>query len=328
MGSRSIGGLQCQYVDFLGRSRSLTAEECTWYQNLANAADDPCECADPTMMPTKPPTPMPSAAPTFSPTASPTVEPTPAPTTKPTLATPAPTNKLPLCNICRDSPLGDSTINEPSATIASLEGTTITCQDAQNNATQSFGSLGFTDEQCLDFQALAVGTCGCPFEPTEAPVMAPITPAPSTNPGVPCTVCQNGNPVMGTGQIAGVPCATVDLRARNELLTLEQCAAAQLLAATPTDPCLCNPTPVPTNTPSAAPTARPTPEPTAAPTEIPRFPCQICRDGGFPQNPDGTLVSFFGLPVSCGRAQFIGGINGPGFTLEQCAIAQVNTIVS
>eukprot|EP00529_Nitzschia_sp_RCC80_P007303 CAMPEP_0113473290 /NCGR_PEP_ID=MMETSP0014_2-20120614/17969_1 /TAXON_ID=2857 /ORGANISM="Nitzschia sp." /LENGTH=1292 /DNA_ID=CAMNT_0000366055 /DNA_START=1236 /DNA_END=5114 /DNA_ORIENTATION=+ /assembly_acc=CAM_ASM_000159 len=326
MGSLSIGGLQCQQVDFLGRSRSLSAAECSWYQGLANAPDDPCECADPTMMPTKPPTPQPTAQPTFLPTPVPTEEPTPVPSPAPTLATPAPTDMLPLCNICRDSPFGDTTINEPFATIASLEGFTITCQEAQNNATQSFGSIGFTDAQCLDFQALAVGTCGCPFEPTEAPVMAPITPAPSTNPGVPCTVCQNGNPVMGTGEIAGIPCATVDLQARNELLTLQECAAAQLLAATPTDPCMCNPTPVPTNAPTTAPTPVPTPEPTPEPTETPRFPCQICRDGGFPQNPSGTIVSFFDFPVSCGRAQFIGGINGPGFTLEQCAIAQAAAV--
>jgi hypothetical protein len=326
MGSQSIGGLQCQQIDNIGRARQWTAGECTWYQGLANSPDDPCECADPTKKPTMSPTPVPTISPTASPTSVPTLSPTAVPTPLPTLVTPAPTENLPLCNICRDSPLMDATITNPTGTIASLEGVIFTCQQAQNQATQSFGQPGFTEAQCLDFQALAVGTCGCPFEPTEAPVAAPVTPAPSENPGVACTVCQNGNPVMGNGEIAGVPCLLVDLRARSMELTLEQCAAAQLLAGTAQDPCMCNPTPVPTTAPTATPTALPTSQPTAQPTEVPRFPCQICRDGGFPQNLDATLVSFFGLPITCGRAQLIGGPNGIGFTLQQCAIAQAAAI--
>lgn len=65
MGSNSIAGLQCQAADILGRSRSLTAEECSFYQALAAVRpQDPCECGDPTSKPT----PMPVAMPTLLPT--------------------------------------------------------------------------------------------------------------------------------------------------------------------------------------------------------------------------------------------------------------------
>lgn len=224
----------------------------------------------------------------------------------------------------------DATITNPGATIASLEGMIITCQEAQNQATKAFGQPGFTEGQCLDFQSLAIGTCGCPFEPTEAPVVAPVTAAPSDSPPtVPvCTVCQNGNPATG-GNLVDMSCEAVDALGRAGELTLAECVTAQLLAGTLGDPCNCKPTPAPfTPLPTPAPTASPTPEPTPMPTETPRFPCNICRDGGVLQDPGATLVSFLQASISCGTAQFIGGPNGMGLTLTQCAIAQalaVNT---
>jgi hypothetical protein len=87
------------------------------------------------------------------------------------------------------------------------------------------------------------------------------------------------------------------------------------------------PTPVPTSRPTSQPTPNPTsPSPTSQPTPQPTvrqlFPWNICRDGGSLTNPNGVLVSFLGVPVLCGTAQFVGGVFGVGFTFEQCAIAQ------
>lgn len=68
--------------------------------------------------------------------------------------------------------------------------------------------------------------------------------------------------------------------------------------------------------------------PTGAPTANPRFPCNICANGGELANPDAILFTADGIPVTCGEAQAVGGIFGPGYTLQECAIAQslaVNT---
>ena len=55
---------------------------------------------------------------------------------------------------------------------------------------------------------------------------------------------------------------------------------------------------------------------------------RLNRDGGVLNNPTGVLVSFLGTQVLCGTAQFVGGVFGVGFTLEQCAIAQAAAVCS
>jgi len=342
MGNQNIGGIACQFADQLGRTRQLSAEECAYFQGLASTSGDPCECADPTPKPT--PTTMMGAAtmkPTIGPTTpepttlAPTRNPTPEPTTA--APTPSPTVATPFCNICRDSPILFPQINNPLATIASLEQQmTITCQQAQDTAIQKGGQPGLTEAQCLDFQALAVGTCGCPFEPTNAPVVDP-SPAPSTKPDtIPdCPVCQNGEPIgNSTGMILDKTCTEWNVLGTNGLLTLEECVSVQLLAQTPLDPCGCDhpstlqPTPAPT-TVVVAPTAVPTVPPTPLGDRV-EF-CNICRDATFGDlslgRPNATLASFIsgGISIQCGFAQFLGSTlnpQGPVYTLEQCAIAQ------
>ena len=79
----------------------------------------------------------------------------------------------------------------------------------------------------------------------------------------------------------------------------------------------------PTPAPVVPATPAPVP-PTTAPTTALRFPCNICRDGGDLTNPGALLFGFgsMGMGVTCGVAQAIGGPFGPGFTIEQCGIAQ------
>lgn len=101
---------------------------------------------------------------------------------------------------------------------------------------------GFTVEQCAIAQSLAVGTCGCPNEPTESPALAPVTPAPSPPPEtVFCLICPNGNAATGTGSIGGLQCQDVDMMGRAEELTEDECIGAQIAAAASLDPCGCNP---------------------------------------------------------------------------------------
>ena len=345
MGNQNIGGIACQFADQLGRNRELSSEECAYFQGLASTSDDPCECSDPTPKPTTMmmmTTMKPTIAPTLEPT---TTSPTSSPTFEPTTATPtsSPTVATPFCNICRDSPILFPQLNNPFAIIASLEQQmNITCQQAQDKAIQKGGQPGLTESQCLDFQALAVGTCGCPFEPTSAPTTDTAnTPAPSAGPDLipDCPVCGQNNgdsPTNGTGMILDKTCVEWNVLGTNGLLTLEECVSVQLLAQTSFDPCGCSSIPTTTLQPtSPSPTTTaPTNIPTLVPTRIGdrvEF-CNICRDASFGdlslQNPDETLASFIsgGISISCGFAQFLGSTlndqNGPVYTLDQCAIAQ------
>lgn len=340
-GNQNIGGIPCQLADQLGRNRNLTDAECASYQALAATPDDPCECADPTPKPTMMVTSKPTVAPTTaSPTAAPTLTPTRTPTPVPTsVPTVTPTVDAPFCNICRDSPILNPNINNPDAVIANLDDQmSITCQEAQDMAIQKNGRPGFTTSQCLDFQALAVGRCGCPFEPTPTPAVSPTTPVPNTDAAPPtitnCPVCQNGNPIsIPSGQILSITCTEWNIRGTNGDLTLEECVAVQLLASTELDPCGCRPvTPSPTTTAPTSAVPVPTATPTVPPTRIAdrvEF-CNICRDAGLDlslSEPTATLASFVsgGISISCQFAQILGSVlnpDGPVYTLEQCAIAQ------
>mmetsp|Transcript_37795 Transcript_37795/g.91943 ORF Transcript_37795/g.91943 Transcript_37795/m.91943 type:complete len:507 (+) Transcript_37795:314-1834(+) len=341
MGNQNIGGVACQFADQQGRARQLTAEECAYFQGLASTSGDPCECSDPTpkpttmMMATK--TMKPTIAPTPEPTTSP---PTAGPTVEPTTAapTPSPTVATPFCNICRDSPILNPFLGRPLAVVANLEmRMNITCQEAQDMAIQRGGRPGLTEGQCLDFQALAVGTCGCPFEPTDAPVAVappPSSASPSVTPDTVenCPVCQNGNPITNaTGTILDKTCTEWNVLGTDGRLTLEECVSVQLQASTELDPCGCAPstTPLSTSQPTVAPTQVPTVPPTvlADRTEF----CNICRDAGFGdlslERPNATLASFVGggISIQCGFGQFLGSTlnpQGPVYTLQQCAIAQ------
>jgi hypothetical protein len=93
-----------------------------------------------------------------------------------------------------------------------------------------------------------------------------------------CTVCSNGNVVVGSGSIGGRLCQDLDAEGRSDLYTREECNIIQSAASVAADdPCGCNditvpptpnptvlrltplPTPVPTTKPTAEPTPRPTP---------------------------------------------------------------------
>mmetsp|Transcript_8553 Transcript_8553/g.21358 ORF Transcript_8553/g.21358 Transcript_8553/m.21358 type:complete len:327 (-) Transcript_8553:3032-4012(-) len=272
MGAGSIGGELCQDLDKMGRAEMFTREECNIIQSGASVApDDPCECDDPVTIRPSPhptvgrltpePTPVPTQSPTAAPTPRPTPWPTPVPTTPPTpspTATPtaAPTanptaspteNRFP-CNICRDG----GVLTNPSGTLVSFLGTPIFCGTAQFVG-GVFG-IGFTLEQCAIAQAAAIGVCGCPNEPTPAPIKThaggtPTTPvnapvlAPSVaaaaDPLVFCLICPMGQMSMGTNAIGGKQCQDVDMMGTNRELTESECLAAQIRAAQPDDPCGC-----------------------------------------------------------------------------------------
>mmetsp|Transcript_8555 Transcript_8555/g.21376 ORF Transcript_8555/g.21376 Transcript_8555/m.21376 type:complete len:344 (-) Transcript_8555:3038-4069(-) len=275
MGAGSIGGELCQDLDKMGRAEVFTREECNIIQSGASVApDDPCECDDPVTIRPSPhptvgrltpePTPVPTQSPTAAPTPRPTPWPTPVPTTPPTpsptanpTATPTanptatPTeNRFP-CNICRDG----GVLTNPSGTLVSFLGTPIFCGTAQFVG-GVFG-IGFTLEQCAIAQAAAIGVCGCPNEPTPAPIKThaggtPTTPvnapvlAPSVaaaaaaaDPLVFCLICPMGQMSMGTNAIGGMQCQDVDMMGTNRELTESECLAAQIRAAQPDDPCGC-----------------------------------------------------------------------------------------
>mmetsp|Transcript_26831 Transcript_26831/g.63993 ORF Transcript_26831/g.63993 Transcript_26831/m.63993 type:complete len:666 (+) Transcript_26831:376-2373(+) len=356
MGAGSIGGELCQDLDKMGREEEFTEQECLIIQTAAAVAeDDPCECIDPTAAPTAQPTPVPSPQPTAAPTPLPTAAPTPRPTPWPTpVPTPAPTPEptpvptpeptespttsptdTPLfpCEICRDG--GLPTL--PDATLVSFFGVPVTCGFAQ-----FIGSPlgpGLTLEQCAIAQAAAAqGTCGCPGEPTPAPVKKaiPTTHAPSEAPDtVFCLICPEGTMSMGTGAIGGLQCQDVDQMGREGRLTEDECLAAQLRAAGSDDPCGCNPptpSPVAVTVNAATPTTATSP-PAPAATSTPvlaiddqRFACNICRDGGQLQDPNALLGTILGLPATCGQAQSLGLPGGFGYTVEQCATLQALAI--
>ena len=248
----------------------------------------------PTNAPTVPPTPVPTAQPTPDPTGVPTPRPTPEPTPVPTPVptanpTASPTDApRPLCNICRDAAPGDFSLANPDARLAFLDNMVITCRQGQNAGLQVGSMEGFTTEQCAIAQALAVDTCGCPGEPTPAPVAQPATAAPSPGPEtVFCVLCLNGMQATVNGFIAGQQCFEVQQQGIDRELTAPECGGAQLLADAISDPCGCRagtspvptippsprptpvPTPRPTSEPTVAPTARPTPSPTRRPTPRP-----------------------------------------------------------
>jgi hypothetical protein len=152
----------------------------------------------------------------------------------------------------------------------------ITCREAQNEALQIGDAEGFTIQQCAIAQALAINTCGCPGEPTPAPVAPPATASPTAGPEtVFCVLCLNGMQATENGFIAGSQCFDVQKMGVDRELTAQECGGAQLLADTISDPCGCRagtspvPTIPPTPFPTAVPTARPTSDPTVRPTPSP-----------------------------------------------------------
>lgn len=162
----------------------------------------------------------------------------------PTLPTPVPTpvpeERFP-CNIC-----GIGTPSNPNAVLFfdPLLGVSITCQQAQVVGTIQ----GFTVDQCLLSQFLAVGTCGCPNDPPTAAPVPGSTPAPTmAPPTVFCTVCFNGRPSdSNAGSIGGRLCSVLDQEGRNDEFTLEECLIVQTAAAVAADdPCECAPSPSP-----------------------------------------------------------------------------------
>mmetsp|Transcript_39363 Transcript_39363/g.95211 ORF Transcript_39363/g.95211 Transcript_39363/m.95211 type:complete len:780 (+) Transcript_39363:297-2636(+) len=365
MGAGSIGGELCQKLDRDGRSgKAYTDQECLIIQTAAAVAeDDPCQCIDPTASPTTAPSSAPSHSPTTSPTTapsdspsaspsvSPSVSPSASPTASPSLSPSASPTTSPsaspteetkfFCNICRDAPFGDYSLGNPGGTLVSFLGFEVSCAFAQfiGGPTNPNGPV-YTLEQCAIAQAAALDVCGCPGEPTPAPVKtigtpttAPPTVAPET---VYCLICPEGTMAMGTGSVGGMQCQDVDMMGRNRELTENECLAAQTRAAQEDDPCECTPmdrsdpavVPAPT-----APVPSPAPvQPVAtapSPTEITDllFQCNICREGGQPQDPGETIFTFgfFGqIAVSCGAVQGLGdqANGGPGLTTEQCGIAQ------
>mmetsp|Transcript_8162 Transcript_8162/g.20530 ORF Transcript_8162/g.20530 Transcript_8162/m.20530 type:complete len:778 (+) Transcript_8162:371-2704(+) len=187
-------------------------------------------------------------------------------------------------------------------------------------------TFGYTLEQCATAQVLARNCrCGCPNDPSCAvPVAAPVTPAPTAFEGVYCLICPNGNRATGTNFLGTVQCQDADKMGRDRMFDESQCLAAQTRAAQDDDVCGCiPPSPAPTPAPVVPATPAPVP-PTPAPTTALRFPCNICRDGGDLTNSGALLFGFgsMGMGVTCGVAQAIGGPFGPGFTIEQCGIAQ------
>lgn len=131
------------------------------------------------------------------------------------------------CNICRDG----GQLKKPNALLGTILGLPATCGQAQSLGIP--GGLGFTVEQCAILQSLAIGTCGCPFEPTPAP---DATPAPSVAPEtVFCTVCFNGSPASGSGSIGGALCQELDSQGRADSFTAEECLIIQTAAAVAED---------------------------------------------------------------------------------------------
>jgi hypothetical protein len=157
----------------------------------------------------------------------------------------------------------------------------VTCGQAQFLA----GPLGpgFTIEQCGIAQALAINTCGCPFEPSgpsspsspSAPAVAPAVGPPAMSPSagttVFCTVCFTGEPTFSTVAIGGIQCGELDARGRNFEYTRMECLEIQSAAAVaPDDPCDCDPfTDQPTPDPSAAPSPAPSQSPSDRPSTSP-----------------------------------------------------------
>ena len=195
-----------------------------------------------------------------------TVEPTTSPTTTeptnvPTLVPTRIGDRIEFCNICRDATFGDLSLSKPDATIASFVngGISITCGFAQFLGSTLNVNNGpvYTLTQCAIAQSLAVGTCGCPNEPTIAPSttaaggVTTASPQPTDGPpGVFCLICPNGNMATGTGLLGSMLCQDVDTMARDSLLTDEECLAAQTRAAQDDDPCGCSggPAPAPVGT--------------------------------------------------------------------------------
>jgi hypothetical protein len=138
------------------------------------------------------------------------------------------------CNICRDG----GQLQRPNALLGTILGLPATCGQAQSLGVP--GGIGYTVEQCAILQALAIGTCGCPFEPTPAPNATPQpTAAPVT---VFCTVCFNGMPASGSGSIGGALCQELDAMGRNDEFTSEECLIIQTAAAVAEDDnCECMP---------------------------------------------------------------------------------------
>eukprot|EP00529_Nitzschia_sp_RCC80_P009946 CAMPEP_0113482372 /NCGR_PEP_ID=MMETSP0014_2-20120614/22884_1 /TAXON_ID=2857 /ORGANISM="Nitzschia sp." /LENGTH=761 /DNA_ID=CAMNT_0000375885 /DNA_START=1021 /DNA_END=3312 /DNA_ORIENTATION=+ /assembly_acc=CAM_ASM_000159 len=281
----SIAGFQCQDLDELGRLRYFSFTECTDLQLRAIQPDDKCGCNTNNNSHVTSPQPTIPTHNQPSPTSPPVFHkiPTPAPTDVTELTFP--------CNLCRAGGL----LTNPQALLYGLADFSgaITCGEAQFVG----GPLGtgFTLEQCGIAQALAINTCGCPFESNPGPASSPVT-APSAGPptvGGPsapsisgtvfCSVCFDGMPTFSTNTIGGAQCAELDRRGRNFEFTQEECRDIQSTASIATgDPCACNPTPQPTPRPTVdgrtdipvsptppGPTPEPTPVPTPAPSPAP-----------------------------------------------------------
>ena len=200
------------------------------------------------MQPTREPSARPTPWPTQVPTPSPTPDPTPVPTTL--APTPAPTVPRPLCNICQGVP---PLVSPPgfisNGIMFDFMGVPVTCGQAQLNAFQFGSTLGVTEEQCSFLQVAARGVCGCPNDPfsspspTEAPANAIVpTEAPTPEPTVFCVLCLSGytDPLPGNMNfIANVDCRAAQVMGERSELTQRECAGAQLLADSTSDPCMC-----------------------------------------------------------------------------------------
>ena len=129
------------------------------------------------------------------------------------------------CNICRDSDPTDPFLMNPNSTIAMFNGTSLTCQEAQNEAFQFGSNTGYNIDQCLAAQALAAADdrCGCPGVTTgpPVPVGAPTpvaSPSPAvTSPPTPsvddekvfCFLCLSDRRATQNGFIADRQCGVV-----------------------------------------------------------------------------------------------------------------------
>ena len=140
------------------------------------------------------------------------------------------------CFICTDG----GTPTDRDAVLATFIGGAIplTCGVASDIGL----TVGYTLEQCATAQVLARnGRCGCPNEPTNAPVPAPVTPAPTAFEGVYCLICPNGNRATGTNFLGTLQCQDADKMGREKKFDESQCLAAQTRAAQDDDVCGCIP---------------------------------------------------------------------------------------
>jgi hypothetical protein len=175
------------------------------------------------------------------PTTGPTF-PTNVPTVGPTPPTPMPTQQLIQCNLCVND--GEFLTNDDAVLFTDPNfGIDVTCEQAQFLGF----TTGYTANDCQLLQFLAVGTCGCPNDPTtptQSPAGPPVTIAPTMAPPPPvfCQVCFDGTPVSGAGTIGGVQCQQLAQAGAAMMFNTLECLTIQIAAeVAPNDPCNCSP---------------------------------------------------------------------------------------